>query len=82
MRMKRNLLARAFVTAIVLMAASCSSQRGTYTPDGRRGFEITCSGFLNSWSSCLVKAGRACASRGYDQLAGGEDERSMLIACK
>jgi hypothetical protein len=82
MRMKSNLPARVFVIAVALLAASCSSQRATYAPDGRRGFEITCAGFLNSWSSCLVKAGRACASRGYEQLAGGEDERSMLIACK
>jgi hypothetical protein len=79
---KRNLPFRVFVTAVVLMAASCSSQRATYVPDGRRGFEITCSGFLNSWSSCLVEAGRACGSRGYERITGGEDDRSMLIACK
>jgi hypothetical protein len=43
---------------------------------------ITCSGFLNSWSTCLVNAGRACGNRGYETIQGTEEDRSMLIACK
>lgn len=82
MQMNRELPARLVITAIVLTSASCAGQHATYAPDGRRGFAITCSGFLNSWSSCLVKAGRACGSRGYEQILGSEDDRSMLIACK
>ena len=70
------------IVALVMASASCASEHATYAPDGRRGFAITCSGFLNSWSSCLVKAGRACGSRGYEQVQGSEDDRSMLIACK
>ena len=69
--------------SISLSAAACTNtQHATYTPDGRRGFVMTCEGYLNSYSSCLVKAGRACGSSGYDIVRGGEDERDMLIACK
>jgi hypothetical protein len=75
-------LVRLVVTSIVLMAAACSSQHATYAPDGRRGYVISCDGFLNSFSSCLVKAGRACGSAGYDTVQGGPDDRSLLIACK
>jgi hypothetical protein len=56
--------------------------RATYVPDGRRGFAITCGGFLDSWSSCLVKAGRACGHAGYETIKGNEEDRAMLIACK
>jgi hypothetical protein len=75
-------LARLVITSIVSMAAACSSQHATYAPDGRRGYVISCDGSLNSFSSCLVKAGRACGSAGYDTVQGGPDDRSLLIACK
>jgi hypothetical protein len=73
--------ARLIVASIALSIVACSSVRGTYVPDGRRGFAVTCGGLLNSWSSCLVKAGRACGNRGYETLQGSEDDRSLLIAC-
>jgi hypothetical protein len=75
-------LTRLVITAIAVASISCSSQHATYTPDGRRGFVVTCGGFLNNWSSCLVKAGRACGNRGYDTIQGSEEDRSLLIACK
>ncbi len=68
--------------AIALTLAGCASPRSTYAPDGRRGFVVGCSGLLSSWSSCLVKAGRACGNRGYDTIQGSEEDRSMLIACR
>ena len=67
---------------LVLGCAACQTQHATYAPDGRRGYVITCGGFLNSYASCLVKAGRACGSHGYETLKGNEDDREMLIACK
>ncbi len=70
------------IAALVLASVACSSQRATYAPDGRRGYAISCAGFLNSWSTCLVTAGRACGNRGYESLQSSEDDRSMLIACK
>jgi hypothetical protein len=68
--------------ALLCLTAACSTQHTTYAPDGRQAYAIDCDGYLNSFASCLVKAGRACASRGYDTISGGEDERRLLIACK
>jgi hypothetical protein len=73
---------RAALGMLVLGMVGCSTQHTTYTPDGRRGYMISCDGYLNSYSSCLVKAGRACGGQGYDIIRGGEDERSLLVACK
>jgi hypothetical protein len=67
---------------MALSIAACSSVHQTYVPDGRRGFAITCGGLLNSYSSCLVKAGRACGSNGYETVKGSEEDRELLIACK
>ena len=74
--------ARMAVVLMALAGTACHSQHATYAPDGRRGYVITCGGFLNSYATCLVKAGRACGSNGYDTLKGNEDDREMLIACK
>jgi hypothetical protein len=74
--------ARIAVVLAVLAFAACHSEHATYAPDGRRGYVITCGGFLNSYATCLVKAGRACGSNGYETLKGNEDDREMLIACK
>ena len=74
--------ARIAVVSMALAVAACHSQHATYAPDGRRGYAITCGGFLNSYATCLVKAGRACGSNGYETLKGNEDDREMLIACK
>jgi hypothetical protein len=70
------------IAFISLAAAGCGTPHATYAPDGRRSYVITCNGFLNSYSSCLVKAGRACGNNGYDTLKGGDDERTLFIACK
>lgn len=82
MQTRWQLPVRLFIAAIATASVSCSSQHATYTPDGRRGFVITCEGYLNNYSNCLVKAGRACGNRGYDTVQGSEDDRNMLIACK
>jgi hypothetical protein len=74
--------ARLAFVLTVLACSACRTQHATYAPDGRRGYAITCGGFLNSYSNCLVRAGRACGSHGYDTLKGNEDDREMLIACK
>jgi hypothetical protein len=72
--------------ALVLFSAAaivgCASTHATYAPDGRRGFAVDCGGFLSSWSTCLVKAGRACGNRGYDTIKGSEEDRNLLVACK
>jgi hypothetical protein len=75
-------LPRIALTLIALACTACTSRHATYAPDGRRSYVITCDGFLNSYANCLVKAGRACKSLGYDILKGSEDDRDMLVACK
>ncbi len=80
--MMRQPLARLLIASIALCAGACSSPKATYAPDGRRGYVITCEGPLNSYAACLVAAGRACGSRGYDTVRGGPDDRELLIACK
>ncbi len=82
MQSARQPHARLGSVLIALSLAACGSVHSTYVADGRRGFVITCGGFLNSWSSCLVKAGRACGNRGYETIKGNEEDRSMMIACK
>jgi len=72
----------ASVLAAAFAAGGCTSQHTTYAPDGRRGFVITCGGVLNDYSSCLVKAGRACGNRGYDTLKDSPEDREIFIACK
>ena len=73
---------RLYVASLVLAITACSTQHPTFTSDGRSGYVVTCHGYLNSFSSCLVEAGKLCGGRGYDVIRGGEDDRSMLIACK
>lgn len=68
--------------ALALSLAGCATSRVTYAPDGRRGFSVSCGGYLSSWSTCLVKAGQACGPRGYDVIEGSEYDRRMLIACR
>jgi hypothetical protein len=70
------------IIGTALLLTACGGLRATYVPDGRRGFVVNCGGFLNNWSSCLVKAGRACGNRGYETIKGNEEDRSMMIACK
>ncbi|HEY2686501.1 MAG TPA: hypothetical protein VGI93_23520 [Steroidobacteraceae bacterium] len=78
----RKLAALSSITLFSMVFAGCASQHDTYAPDGRRGFAVTCGGLLNSWSNCLVKAGRACGNRGYDVIRGTEEDRAMLVACR
>jgi len=83
MQISGRRLSRLAVALITIALVACSSGlHSTYVPDGRRGFVIDCGGFLNNWSSCLVKAGRACGNRGYETIKGSEEDRSMMIACK
>lgn len=68
--------------AALLAATSCVSQRTTYLPDGEMAYAISCRGFLDSWQSCLIKAGRICGMRGYRAIRSEEYDRELIIACK
>lgn len=50
---------------LIILIAGCTSVKETYTPTGKQGFTIKCSGKLNSWASCMEKAGDTCGELGY-----------------
>lgn len=62
------------------MLAGCAVAKDTYLPDGGKGFSINCSGTALSWGNCYEKAGDICGARGYDIIAGGSDQGSMVAA--
>jgi hypothetical protein len=62
--------------------SGCVHTKNTYLADGNRGYSVTCSGIMSSWSGCLVKAGRMCGKRGYLIRYSDEVDREMLVECK
>lgn len=82
MRLFWTWAARALCVLACVWLASCASLRTTYLANGNRGYSISCRGFLNTWDSCLVKAGRICGARGYDTVEGDRYDRTLLIGCK
>lgn len=84
------------VVLFCLVLAGCANSRGTYLPDGRRGYAIDCSGSARTWQMCETKAGDLCGSRGYEVVSRTGDQgavasgyfassvmtRGMTIACK
>ncbi len=49
-------------------------------PDGRRGYNVDCSGQGISWGDCYQKAGEVCGNRGYDILLQTGDQGSTMSA--
>ena len=81
---------------VVSALAGCAMASKTYTPDGRQGYVIDCSGQALNWGKCYEKAGDLCGNTGYDILTQTGDQgatvagiygasvitRSLVIACK
>jgi hypothetical protein len=80
--MRISWLRRLLLLSVCLLGSACATQKTTYLPDGRKAYAISCKGFLNSWQSCLVNAGRICGMRGYDAIRSEEYDREMLFVCK
>ena len=68
------------LTSVALV--SCTGVRTTYLSSGVKGYSISCRGFVNTWDSCLVKAGQLCGPQGYDTVHGDRYDRMLLIGCK
>jgi hypothetical protein len=68
--------------SLLLTATACSTSRVTYLPDGQKAYAISCKGYLDSWQSCLVHAGRICGTRGYNAIRSEEADRELLFSCK
>lgn len=62
--------------------AACGSVRHTYMQSGAKGYIVTCKGFLNTWESCLAKAGNICGAQGYDISSKEEYDRILIVSCK
>ena len=69
------------LTSVTLVSCANSS-RTTYLADGSRGYAVACRGILNTWDSCLVKAGRICGARGYNTINEDQYDRTLLFGCK
>jgi hypothetical protein len=82
MRIMWRWVAQVLCAAMAVTLMACSGPRTVYQPDGSKGYAITCKGVLNSWSSCLEKAGKLCGTRGYNTLRSEEYDREMMISCK
>lgn len=63
----------AFSTIACLCLSGCVTSRSIYTESGQHGYEITCSGYKNSWEDCLAKAGDLCKSKGYAVLEKNDE---------
>ena len=82
MRFRRDWAACVVGALAVAAVCGCAGERPTYLENGARGYLVTCGGVLNSWETCLVKAGRICKARGYETIRAVEYDRTLLIACK
>lgn len=65
----------------ILLLAGCTHMTPTHVADGRQSYLIKCKGWANSWTSCLVKAGNVCGSRGYSVNQSDEYDRVLMVAC-
>jgi hypothetical protein len=79
--MPRRLLI-ALLSCLVLQLAGCVDRHVTYLPDGRQGRLITCGRLWQSWSNCLMKAGRLCKAHGYAVDYEDEVQRELIVTCK
>jgi hypothetical protein len=80
-------MVRSWAVAVICVLTSstlvsCASERTTYLADGSRGYAVHCRGFLNTWDSCLVQAGRICGTRGYNAITEDQYDRTLLFGCK
>jgi len=63
---------------IVLLLFGCATASKIYTPDGKVGYNITCSGSALNWGMCYEKAGDICGSKGYEVLSKSGDKGTIL----
>ena len=70
------------IVAVGAVLAGCTYRRVTYMPEGRVVYGVTCNRLYEDWSSCMVKAGRLCGSRGYTVYYSDEVNRELIVGCK
>jgi hypothetical protein len=57
-----------FVFVSILTLAGCATVRESFAPDGRKAYNLNCSGTARGWDKCLTSAGELCGKNGYDVL--------------
>jgi hypothetical protein len=77
--MTRALFVLAVVSALAGCVTAMPSVTQTYTPDGRQGYVVNCSGQAMNWGECYQKAGELCGISGYDVLTHAGDQRNQVI---
>ncbi|MBI1327494.1 MAG: hypothetical protein GC136_07620 [Alphaproteobacteria bacterium] len=59
---------RVFLILSLAILSACTMAKEITLPDGKQGYNISCNGTANSFSSCVEKAGEVCGSRGYEVI--------------
>ena len=57
---------------MALMVCGCARAEKVYTPEGRAGYNIDCSGNLLDWRYCHTKARDICGARGYKVIVSNQ----------
>ena len=61
-----------------LILSGCATSSQTYTPDGRIGYSLNCSGLALNWGMCLEKAGNICGTKGYEIISASGDRGAIV----
>lgn len=68
------------IVASAALMAGCTTATPMYNPDGTQGFKVSCGGKLNSFGSCIEKAGQVCGPAGYKVLGSNGEESKFSQA--
>lgn len=63
--------------SIAALLSACATVKETYTPDGRKGYTLNCSGTARGWDKCYAAAGELCKEAGYDILSRSSEDASF-----
>lgn len=63
---------------IIVCISGCATASKTYTPDGKEGYIINCSGSALNWGMCYEKAGEICGTKGYEVVDKSGDTGSIV----
>lgn len=60
---RRIMKALIFAWVLLILAGCAASVKRITTPEGNRGFVVTCDGSADDWSTCYEAATRACGGK-------------------
>lgn len=68
------------ISALTLGLVACATVRESYAPDGRKAYNLNCSGTARGWDKCYSAAGELCGAKGYDVLTKNNEPVAMGTA--